>query len=65
MRVSSWSIQDCLEAHLSLGESQFGRQVGALRQGQVLGLLEALVQSLQLQTGVDGPRFPNFLPFAI
>lgn len=58
-------LQGEVKAHLSLGEPQFGRQVRALRQGQVLGLLEALVQGLQLQTGVDGPRLPDFLPFAI
>lgn len=52
-------------AHLSLGESQLGRQVGPLGQGQVLGLLEALVQGLQLQTGVDGSGLPYFFPFAI
>lgn len=52
-------------AHLSLGESQLGRQVGALGQGQVLGLLEALVQGLQLQAGVDGSGLPYFFPFAI
>lgn len=52
-------------AHLSLGESQLGRQVGPLGQGQVLGLLEALVQGLQLQAGVDGSGLPYFFPFAI
>lgn len=32
--------------HLCLREAQFGGQVGPLGQGEVLGLLEALVESL-------------------
>lgn len=59
------SAGEGLTAHLSLREPQLGRQVRALRQGQILGLLEALVQSLQLQAGVDGPRLPDLLALSV
>ena len=52
-------------AHLRLRQPQFGRQVSALRQRKVLGLLEALVERLQLQAGVDGAGFADLLAFAI
>lgn len=42
--------------YLGLGESELGCQLSSLRQGQVLGMLETLVQVLQLQAGVDGSR---------
>lgn len=51
--------------YLGLRQAQFGRQVGPLRQGQVLGLLEALVEGLELQAGVNGPRLPDLLPLPI
>lgn len=51
--------------YLGLSEAQLGRQVGPLGQSEVLGLLEALVERLELQAGVDGPRLPEFLPLAI
>ena len=51
--------------YLRLCQAQLGGQVGPLRQSQVLGLLEALVQGLELQTGVDGPRLPDLLPFPV
>lgn len=51
--------------YLGLGEPQLGRQLGTLRQRQVLGLLETLVESLQLQAGVDGARLAQLLPFAV
>lgn len=50
---------------LCLSQAQFGRQVGALGQRQVLGLLEALVQHLQLEAGVDGSGLPDLLPFSV
>lgn len=51
--------------YLGLGEPQLGRQLGTLRQRQVLGLLEALVEGLQLQAGVDGARLAQLLPLAV
>ena len=51
--------------YLRLRQAQLGRQIGAFGQRQVLRLLEALVQHLQLQAGVDGPRLPDLLPFAV
>lgn len=51
--------------YLGLCQAQFGCQVCPLWQGEVLGLLEALVQRLELQAGVNGPRFPDLLPFPV
>lgn len=51
--------------HLGLRQAQFGCQVGSLGQGEVLGLLEALVERLELQAGVNGPRLPDLLPLPI
>lgn len=51
--------------YLGLGQAQLGGQVGPLGQGQVLGLLEALVECLQLQAGVNGPGLPDLLPLAV
>lgn len=42
--------------YLGLGESKLHCQLSSLGQGQVLGMLETLVQVLQLQAGVDGSR---------
>lgn len=42
--------------YLGLGESELRCQLSSLGQGQVLGMLETLVQVLQLQAGVDGSR---------
>lgn len=49
----------CLEQgqdwpYLGLGESELCCQLSSLRQGQVLGVLETLVQVLELQARVDG-----------
>lgn len=52
-------------AYLSLGEAQGSGQLGSFRQSQVLGLLEAPVQSLELQAGVNRPGLPDFFPFAV
>lgn len=51
--------------YLGLGQAQFGCQVCPLWQGEVLGLLEALVQRLELQAGVNGPRFPDLFAFPV
>lgn len=51
--------------HLRLREAQFGCQVGSLGQSQVLRLLEALVEGLELQAGVDGAGFSDLLAFAV
>lgn len=51
--------------YLGLGEPQLRSQLGALGQRQVLRLLEALVESLQLQAGVDGARLAQLLPPAV
>lgn len=51
--------------HLSLRQAQFSCQVGSLGQSEVLGLLETLVERLQLQAGVDGPRLPDLLPLPV
>lgn len=51
--------------YLGLRQAQFGCQVGPLGQGEVLGLLEALVKCLELQAGVNGPRLPDLLPLPI
>lgn len=53
------------EQYLGLGQAQFGCQVCPLWQGEVLGLLEALVQRLELQAGVNGAGFPDLLPFPV
>lgn len=66
--VSVWTWRSRLERpaqYLGLGQAQFGRQVCPLWQGQVLGLLEALVQRLQLQAGVNGAGFPDLLPLPV
>lgn len=42
--------------HLGLGEAELCSQLGPLGQRQVLRVLETLVQVLQLQARVDGPR---------
>lgn len=47
--------------HLRLGEAELRSQLGPLGQRQVLRVLETLVQVLQLQTRVDGPRLPELL----
>ena len=47
--------------HLRLGEAELRGQLGPLGQRQVLRVLETLVQVLQLQTRVDGPRLPELL----
>lgn len=51
--------------YLGLRQAQFGCQVGPLGQGEVLGLLEALVEGLKLQAGVDGARLPDLLPLPV
>lgn len=51
--------------YLGLRQAQFGCQVGPLGQGEVLGLLEALVKCLELQAGVNGPRLPDLLPLPV
>lgn len=51
--------------YLGLRQAQFGRQVGPLGQGEVLGLLEALVERLELQAGVNCPRLPDLLPLPV
>lgn len=47
--------------HLGLGEAELRCQLGPLGQRQVLRVLEALVQVLQLQAGVDGPGLAQLL----
>lgn len=47
--------------HLCLGEAKLRGQLGPLGQSQVLRVLETLVQALQLQTRIDGPRLPELL----
>lgn len=60
------SAFDVLRArYLRLRQAQFGGEVGPLGQSQVLGLLEALVEGLQLQTGVNGPRLSDLLAVAV
>ena len=54
-----------LPSYLRLGEAQLGSQVGPLGQGEVLGLLEALVQRLELQARVDGPRLADLLALPV
>ena len=53
------------DAHLCLSESERGGEFRAFRKRQVLGPLEASVQLLQLETGVDGAGFPHLLAFAV
>ena len=50
-----------MNPHLSLGEAQGRRQLSSLGKCQVLSLLETPLKSRQLETGVDGSRFPDFL----
>lgn len=47
--------------HLRLGEAELRGQLGPLGQRQVLRVLETLVQVLQLQIRVDGPRLAELL----
>lgn len=66
--VYVWTWRSRLERpaqYLGLGQAQFGCQVCPLWQGEVLGLLEALVQGLELQAGVNGAGFPDLLPFPV
>jgi hypothetical protein len=49
------------EPHLSLSEAQRRRQLCSLGQCQVLSLLETSLKSRQLETGIDGAGFPDFL----
>lgn len=60
-------VRACLShpQYLGLCQSQFGCQICPLGQGEVLGLLEALVERLELQAGVNGPRLPDLLPLPI
>ncbi len=51
--------------YLRLRESQRGRQLGPLRQRQVLRALEPPLQLLDLQRGVDGPRLAHLLALAV
>ncbi len=51
-------------SYLCLGEPEGGGELGALRQREVLRALEALVELLQLQGAVDGPRLAHLLPLA-
>lgn len=51
--------------YLGLRQAQFGCQVSPLGQGEVLGLLEALIKRLELQAGVNGPRLPDLLPLPV
>lgn len=44
-----------------MGEAQGRRQLSSFRQGQILGLLEASLKGRQLETGIDGAWFPDFL----
>lgn len=50
-----------LEPDLRLREAQLRRQLGSLRQGQVLRRLEFPLQHCQLVAGVDGPRLAHLL----
>lgn len=54
-----------IHQYLGLRQAQFGCQVSPLGQGEVLGLLEALVERLELQAGVNGPRLPDLLPLPV
>lgn len=49
------------DLYLGLGEAELRRQLGPLGQRQVLRVLEALVQVLQLQARVDGPGLAQLL----
>lgn len=46
-------------------EAQTRRQLRSLRQGQVLGTLEAAVELLQLQRAVDGAGLAHLLALAV
>lgn len=48
-------------AHLGLREAQGRGQLRSLGQRQVLSLLETPLKSRQLEAGVDGAGFPDFL----
>ena len=67
--LMAYSCRPCISLHtpryLRLGEAQLGGQVSPLGQGQVLGLLEALVQRLELQARVNGPRLADLLALAV
>ena len=52
-------------SYLRLREAEGGRELGPLRQGEVLRPLEPALQLLNLQRRVDRPRLPHLLPFAV
>lgn len=52
-------------SYLGLCQAQLGCQVGPLRQSKVLSLLETLIECLELQAGVNGPRLPDLLPLPV
>lgn len=49
------------DLHLCLGQAQRCCQLGSLGQCQVLGFLEPPLQGSQLEAGVDGSGFADFL----
>lgn len=61
------SMKTCksLSTCLCLREPQWCGELGSLRQSQILSLLEPPVQSLQLETGVDGSGFADLFAFAV
>lgn len=52
-------------AYLRLGESEAGREFGALGQRQVLGALKPPIELLELQGTVDGAGLAHFLALAV
>lgn len=65
LTVSHLSFSVVILTYLGLCQTQFGSQVSAFREREVLGLLEALVERLQLQARVDGAGFADLLSLAV
>ena len=51
--------------YLGLGKAEGGGEFGPLGEGEVLGPLEALVECLELEGGVDGPGLADLLPLPV
>lgn len=62
--AGNWGVGE-LSPYLGLGEPQLGGQLGPFGQRQVLGFLEAALQSCQLVAGVDGAGLADLLGFPI
>lgn len=65
----TWINHACMQglrrAHLCLRQAEWRRQLGPLGQCQILRLLKPPLESRQLEAGINGSRFSDFLWFSI